>query len=48
MLPQEKKDDRKPVDAALAKSMEEVPDLKAYLAGRFSRKSGMKLYKLIF
>ncbi|KAL5976017.1 60S ribosomal protein L6, partial [Asimina triloba] len=36
LLPQEKKDDQKVVDAHLIKSIEAVPDLKAYLAARFS------------
>ncbi|KAK9290548.1 hypothetical protein L1049_008718 [Liquidambar formosana] len=47
-LPQEKKDDQKAVDAALLKSIEGVPDLKTYLAARFSLKSGMKPHELVF
>ncbi|XP_052176151.1 60S ribosomal protein L6-like [Diospyros lotus] len=47
-LPQEKKDDQKTVDAALVKSIEGVPDLKTYLAARFSLKSGMKPHELVF
>ncbi|KAL5791659.1 hypothetical protein ACOSP7_000253 [Xanthoceras sorbifolium] len=38
-IPVEKKDDQKAVDAALIKSIEGVPDLKSYLAARFSLKS---------
>ncbi|XP_021893724.1 60S ribosomal protein L6-1-like [Carica papaya] len=48
VLPQEKKDDQKSVDAALIKSIEGVPDLKAYLAARFSLKQGMKPHELVF
>ncbi|KDP43428.1 hypothetical protein JCGZ_16715 [Jatropha curcas] len=48
VLPQEKKDDQKTVDAALIKSIEGVPDLKAYLAARFSLKAGMKPHELVF
>ena len=47
-LPQGKKDDQKAVDAALIKSIEAVPDLKTYLAARFSLKSGMKPHELVF
>lgn len=48
MLPQEKKDDQKAVDAALLKSIEGVSDLRAYLAARFSLKAGMKPHELKF
>ncbi|PIA32204.1 hypothetical protein AQUCO_04500061v1 [Aquilegia coerulea] len=48
VLPQEKKDDQKVVDAALLKLIEAVPDLKSYLAARFSLKSGMKPHELVF
>ncbi|KAF8398456.1 hypothetical protein HHK36_017384 [Tetracentron sinense] len=47
-LPQEKKDDQKAVDAPLIKSIEGVPDLKTYLAARFSLRSGMKPHELVF
>ncbi|XP_062112045.1 large ribosomal subunit protein eL6-like [Humulus lupulus] len=47
-LPQQKKDDQKSVDAALIKSIEAVPELKTYLAARFSLKSGMKPHELVF
>lgn len=48
MLPQEKKDDQKAVDASLIKAIEAVPDLKDYLSARFSLKSGMKPHELVF
>ncbi|KAL5700482.1 60S ribosomal protein L6 [Ranunculus cassubicifolius] len=48
LLPQEKKDDQKTVDAALLKTIEAIPDLKTYLAARFSLKSGMKPHELLF
>ncbi|XP_057510727.1 60S ribosomal protein L6-like [Actinidia eriantha] len=48
VLPQEKKDDQRTVDAALIKSIEAVPDLKTYLAARFSLKAGMKPHELLF
>ncbi|GAB2289064.1 60S ribosomal protein L6 [Dionaea muscipula] len=47
-LPQEKKDDQKTVDAAVIKSIESLPDLKTYLASRFSLKDGMKPHELVF
>ncbi|XP_065871028.1 large ribosomal subunit protein eL6z-like [Euphorbia lathyris] len=47
-LPQEKKDDQKTLDAALIKSIEGVPELKAYLSARFSLKAGMKPHELLF
>lgn len=47
-LPQEKKDDQKAVDASLIASIEGVPELKVYLAARFSLKSGMKPHELVF
>ncbi|PPD74037.1 hypothetical protein GOBAR_DD29038 [Gossypium barbadense] len=47
-LPDEKKEDQKAVDASLIKSIEGVVDLKAYLAARFSLKSGMKPHELVF
>ncbi|MCD7447610.1 60S ribosomal protein L6 [Datura stramonium] len=40
VLPQEKKDDQKAIDAALIKAIEGVPELKGYLSARFSM-SGM-------
>ncbi|KAM2313533.1 hypothetical protein ACFX1S_026685 [Malus domestica] len=48
VLPQGKKDDRKSVDASLIKSIEAVPDLKTYLAARFSLNAGMKSHELVF
>ncbi|XP_059651817.1 large ribosomal subunit protein eL6 [Cornus florida] len=48
VLPVEKKDDQKAVDAPLIKSIESVPDLKTYLAARFSLKAGMKPHELVF
>ncbi|PHU18761.1 60S ribosomal protein L6 [Capsicum chinense] len=48
VLPQEKKDEQKAVDTALLKAIEGVPELKAYLAARFSLKSGMKPHELVF
>ena len=48
VLPQEKKDDQKNVDAALIKAIESVPDLKAYLGARFSLKQGQKPHELVF
>ncbi|KAM7508985.1 hypothetical protein LguiA_019438 [Lonicera macranthoides] len=48
VLPTEKKDDQKTVDACLLKSIEAVPDLKTYLAARFSLKAGMKPHELVF
>ncbi|XP_076929865.1 large ribosomal subunit protein eL6-like [Bidens hawaiensis] len=48
VLPQDKKDDQKSVDAALIKSIEAVPDLKSYLGARFSLKAGMKPHELVF
>ncbi|RWR77803.1 60S ribosomal protein L6 [Cinnamomum micranthum f. kanehirae] len=47
-LPQEKKDDQRSIDALLLKSIHAVPDLKAYLAARFSLRSGMKPHELVF
>jgi large subunit ribosomal protein L6e len=47
-LPQEKKDDQKLVDAQVIKSIESVPELKAYLGARFSLKDGMKPHELVF
>ncbi|XVF31337.1 hypothetical protein REPUB_Repub16aG0137000 [Reevesia pubescens] len=47
-LPDDKKEDQKAVDASLIKAIEGVPDLKAYLAARFSLKSGMKPHELVF
>ncbi|KNA09318.1 hypothetical protein SOVF_154650 [Spinacia oleracea] len=48
VLPAEKKESQKAVDAPLTKNIEAVPELKAYLAARFSLKSGMKPHELIF
>ncbi|XP_022153787.1 60S ribosomal protein L6-like [Momordica charantia] len=48
VLPAEKKDDQKAVDTPLLKSIEGVPELKAYLAARFSLKAGMKPHELVF
>ncbi|XP_068343535.1 large ribosomal subunit protein eL6-like [Pyrus communis] len=39
VIPLGKKDDQKSVDASLIKSIEAVPDLKTYLAARFSLKA---------
>ncbi|KAK2637106.1 hypothetical protein Ddye_031898 [Dipteronia dyeriana] len=47
-LPQEKKDNQKAVDTPLVKSIEAVPELKAYLGSRFSLKAGMKPHELVF
>ncbi|KAE8713163.1 60S ribosomal protein L6-1 [Hibiscus syriacus] len=47
-LSENKKENQKAVDASLIKSIEGVPDLKAYLAARFSLKSGMKPHELAF
>ncbi|XP_042479941.1 60S ribosomal protein L6-like [Macadamia integrifolia] len=47
-LPQGKKDDQKAVDASLIKAIEGVPELKSYLAARFSLSSGMKPHELVF
>ncbi|MBA0702181.1 hypothetical protein Goari_022760 [Gossypium aridum] len=47
-LPEDKKEDQKAVDAFLIKLIEGVPELKAYLAARFSLKSGMKPHELVF
>ncbi|KAL5760530.1 hypothetical protein ACOSP7_019037 [Xanthoceras sorbifolium] len=47
-LPQEKKDDQKSVDTSLIKSIEAVPELKAYLGARFSLRAGMKPHELVF
>ncbi|KNA14970.1 hypothetical protein SOVF_102480 [Spinacia oleracea] len=48
VLPAEKKESQKAVDAPLTKNIEAVPELKAYLAASFSLKSGMKPHELIF
>lgn len=48
VLPAEKKESQKAVDAPLTKNIEAVPELKAYLAARFSLKSGMKPHDLVF
>lgn len=47
-LPQDRKDDQKSVDTQLITSIEGVPELKAYLAARFSLKDGMKPHELVF
>ncbi|TXG53453.1 hypothetical protein EZV62_022622 [Acer yangbiense] len=47
-LPQEKKDNQKAVDTPLIKSIEAVPELKAYLGSRFSLRAGMKPHELVF
>ncbi|XP_023548320.1 uncharacterized protein LOC111806995 isoform X2 [Cucurbita pepo subsp. pepo] len=47
-LPADRKDDQKAVDTPLIKSIEGVPELKAYLAARFSLKAGMKPHELVF
>lgn len=36
------------MDTALIKSIEAVPDLKTYMAARFSLKAGMKPHELKF
>ncbi|KAH1251121.1 60S ribosomal protein L6 [Glycine max] len=46
VLPQQKKDDQKTVDAAVLKAIESVPDLKSYLGARFSLKAGVKPHEL--
>lgn len=48
VLPQEKKEDQKSVDAPLIKAIEGVADLKTYLGARFSLKQGMKPHELVF
>ncbi|KAL5053375.1 hypothetical protein RYX36_034057 [Vicia faba] len=48
VLPQEKKDEQKTVDAALIKAIESIPDLKTYLGARFSLKAGVKPHELVF
>ncbi|XP_031492176.1 60S ribosomal protein L6-like [Nymphaea colorata] len=48
VLPQGKKDDQKSVDSQLIPAIEAVPDLKTYLAARFSLRSGMKPHELVF
>ncbi|GAV63927.1 LOW QUALITY PROTEIN: Ribosomal_L6e domain-containing protein [Cephalotus follicularis] len=48
VLPEEKKDDQKAVDAPLIKAIEEVAEFKVYLAARFSLQSGMKTQELAF
>jgi large subunit ribosomal protein L6e len=47
-LPEEKKDDQKAIDAILIPIIEKIPDLKSYLASRFSLKSGVKPHELVF
>lgn len=47
-LPREKKNDQRALDAQLVKAIEGVPDLKSYLAARFSLKSNMKPHELVF
>ncbi|KAK0573611.1 hypothetical protein LWI29_010866 [Acer saccharum] len=47
-FPQEKKDNQKAVDTPLIKSIEAVPELKAYLGSRFSLRAGMKPHELVF
>lgn len=47
-LPHERKDDQKSVDTALIKSIEGIPELKAYLSARFSLQAGMKPHELKF
>ncbi|TQE10877.1 hypothetical protein C1H46_003450 [Malus baccata] len=48
VIPQGRKDEQKSVDASLIKSIEAVPDLKTYLAARFSLKAGMKPHELVY
>ncbi|KAL3513487.1 hypothetical protein ACH5RR_026205 [Cinchona calisaya] len=48
VLPQDKKDDQKALDAQLIKAIEGVSDLKSYLGARFSLKSGDKPHELVF
>ncbi|CAN6567362.1 unnamed protein product [Malus baccata var. baccata] len=48
VLPQEKKEDQKAVDTPLINSIENIADLKTYLAARFSLKQGMKPHELVF
>ncbi|KAE8716033.1 hypothetical protein F3Y22_tig00110156pilonHSYRG00245 [Hibiscus syriacus] len=47
-LPEDKKENQKADNASLIKSIEGVSDLKAYLAARFSLKSGMKPHEFAF
>ncbi|KAG0467369.1 hypothetical protein HPP92_018949 [Vanilla planifolia] len=48
VIPQERKDDQKAVDTPLIKAIEAVPDLRAYLATRFTLTDGMKPHELKF
>ncbi|CAN6567363.1 unnamed protein product [Malus baccata var. baccata] len=45
---EEKKEDQKAVDTPLINSIENIADLKTYLAARFSLKQGMKPHELVF
>ncbi|XP_024389884.1 large ribosomal subunit protein eL6 [Physcomitrium patens] len=47
-IPEEKKEDQKAIDAKLIPLIEAVPELKSYLAARFSLKSGVKPHELVF
>lgn len=47
-LPSEKKEDQKVLDAVVLEVVGSVPDLKQYLASRFSLRSGMKPHELVF
>ncbi|KAI9186036.1 hypothetical protein LWI28_013212 [Acer negundo] len=47
-LPQEKKDNQKAVDTPLIKSIETVPELKAYLGSRLSLRAGTKPHEPVF
>ncbi|CAM6112899.1 unnamed protein product [Calypogeia fissa] len=48
VVPEEKKDDQKSLDALLLPIIEKTPDLKSYLSARFSLKSGVKPHELVF
>ncbi|KAJ7530781.1 hypothetical protein O6H91_14G018700 [Diphasiastrum complanatum] len=47
-LPEEKKEDQKAIDAEIVAVVQKVPELKDYLASRFSLKSGDKPHELHF
>jgi large subunit ribosomal protein L6e len=48
VLSEEKKEDQKAIDAKLIPLVATVPKLKTYLSARFSLKSGVKPYELVF
>lgn len=47
-MPPEKKEDQKVLDVEVVKALESVPEMKQYLAARFSLRSGMKPHELVF